>query len=57
MTSKKDPNGLMKNDLLYLRRVFKPRPITPDVTMSEIQFEAGKQFVIDFIERDMVDKR
>ena len=54
---KKDPNGLVKHDLDYLRRTFKKRPYSPKMTHAEIMYEEGKQLVIDFIERDLVEGR
>lgn len=53
----KDPRGLVGADLMYLRQVFKPKPITPKSTMAEIQYDAGVQAVLNFIEDKMIAKR
>lgn len=55
---KKDPNGLIRNDILHLRSVFSRKGYHPDRDgIASVMFEEGKQVVIDYIEREMVAKR
>ncbi len=41
---------LTVQDVMVLRQCFVPTPITPKMTMEEIQYEAGQQAVLDWIE-------
>jgi len=52
----KDPRGLIKQDVAHLLSVFKPKPITPKMTMAEIQHAAGQQLVINYIINRMIAK-
>ena len=54
LDNKKDPRGLVENDLVHLRSLFKPIVVTPKTTMAEIQFSAGEQKVLDYIANKMI---
>jgi len=54
---KKDPRGLVQNDLKHLRDIFPVRPVTPKTSINSIMFEAGRQNIIDYIESHMVARR
>lgn len=53
---RKDPRGLVRADIEHLRNVFKPRPVTPKMTIQDIMYDAGKQAVIDYIEDKMIGR-
>jgi hypothetical protein len=53
---KKDPTGLMRRDIMYLRQVFKAEPIKPKDTLATIQYKAGQQSVIDWIDMQVRSK-
>lgn len=50
----KDPRGLVQRDVVHLEKVFKQRPIQPNMTQNEIMFQAGQQSVIDYIQNKVV---
>jgi len=54
---KKDPNGLIRNDILHLRKIFSSKGYTPEDDIAKVMYEEGKKVVIDYIEREMVAKR
>ena len=54
--TKKDPRGLVRQDLIYLKQVFLKKQYTPKTTMQEVMYEEGIQAVIAFIERKMIAK-
>ena len=40
-----------KEQLQYLQQLFKARPVSPDMDLSTIQYEAGQQSVLRAIEK------
>ena len=49
-------DGMIKpQSLAHLRSVIKKRPYDHKTTHSEIMFEEGKQFVLQYIEDKMVE--
>lgn len=50
MESTKKKLYFTKYQLEELKRIFSHKPITPSSTMSEIQYQAGIETVLDFIE-------
>lgn len=54
MNPKKDPNGLMARDLVLLRKTFPRRAYSPNMTNAEIMYEEGKQYILDYIEAQLL---
>jgi len=54
---KKDPNGLIRQDILHLNTVFRQPAFTPKHKIEDIMYIAGQQSVLDYIQREMVGKR
>jgi len=56
LSHNKDPRGLVNADLEKLRKIFKPKKISPSDTMEEIMFNAGQQSVLDYIEANIAPR-
>lgn len=57
LDAKKDPRGLIRNDMAHLRTVFPRKPYSPKNTVEDIMFAEGVQHVLRYIEEEMVAKR
>ena len=52
--AKKDPNGLIRQDMDKLYRAFPVMQISTKHTEREIMFAAGEQRVINWIEQNLI---
>lgn len=54
---KKDPTGLMANDLRHLKSIFHPPRVGKGVTIEEAKLAEGRYQVIEYIENKLVGGR
>jgi len=54
---KHDPHGLIRNDMVYLRKVFPRQAYNSSTPHDEIMFAEGQQSILNFIEDNLIAKR
>ena len=54
---KKDPNGFIKQDMIYLRKHLGNKQFKVGDSLPEVAFNAGQHSVVEFIDTNVIGRR